>query len=442
LPNVDISEVELFDLDTEHLDGFALESPVAGSRWDTFSIQFGGWVIGRERRVFALELAGTGLDGTRLPVALDRPDVAETGLGIEVQGRCGFRVDVSALGLPTNFTFTVSAVLAGDVRVDIARVSGTREPLKIARSRLNPILVTSLGRTGSTLVMRLLSLHPEIAAYPLFRTEPKVASYWADVMLALTDPRSYLQPVRSMIRGPNWWLGEARLVEEDFDDPELKDWLGAQQVTEVASFCRDRIEDFYERVAEGDQKYFAEKCVPRPLPYATVLSEIFPDVREIVLVRDFRDMLCSIFAYSKRFGSPIFGRELADSDDEYVRGNLAAQVDLLASGWKRRSGSAFLLRYEDLILEPHETLSSLFEYLGLASDPATLEQMTEGFSYGKNAAGETHGTSLSARESIGRWRTDLDPALVAACEDAFADAFETFGYTPGAPLHAAADSHS
>ena len=332
---------------------------------------------------------------------------------------------MSTIGLPEHFSFEVSAVL-GEALVPVATIRGRRQRLRAVPSRTSPILVTTLGRTGSTLVMKLLSLHPDIAAYPLYRTEPKVASYWGEVMLALTDPRSYLQPVTSTIRGPNWWLGEQRPFDEAFDDPELMRWLGNDQVAETATFCRERIVAFYDRLAAEEEHpaYFAEKCVPRDPSYADILREMFPDMREIVLVRDFRDMLCSIFAYNERLGSQLFGRELADSDEAYIRGNLAAQVHLLARGWKQRSDSAFLLKYEDLIVNPAATIASLLDYLELDATEPVIDSLTAEVGTGS----ATHGTSGSPRDSIGRWRSDLDPELAVLCEEVLASAMETFGY--------------
>jgi hypothetical protein len=41
-----------------------------------------------------------------------------------------------------------------------------------------------------------------------------------------------------------------------------------------------------------------------------------------------------------------------------------------------------------------------------------------------------HKTSSDEAASIGRWRTDLPPALQDACDEAFAESLAAFGYEP------------
>jgi hypothetical protein len=433
MPNVEITQVRRIRTDPGQLVGFGFDSPAAGEAIRTHSIQFDGWVAGTQQRVTGLELKGPGLNHTHVPIGLDRPDIADSHPDIPIQGQpMGFRTSISTLGLPREFMFRVNAVLVDKRRIPLVQVIGKRERVQVDGSRHRPLLVTSMGRTGSSLVMKLLEVHPEVVVYPMWRTEPKIASYWADVMRALADPRSHLQPMTSIISGQHWWLGEGRRFDEDFRDPALREWLGSEQVAEVASFCRDRIEAFYDRLAgETMPAFFAEKCSPTDPAYADVLREMFPETREIILVRDFRDTLCSVKAYSERANTSLFGRQLDGKDAEYIRGNFADQVNLLTRGWKRRSESAFLLRYEDLILESQETLERLLDYLELDSSDLVLQALLAGFSQGDTQA--KHGTSSGARESIGRWRTDLDPALAELSDEVLADAMEVFGYLPSEP---------
>ena len=84
----------------------------------------------------------------------------------------------------------------------------------VAGLRDQPVLVNTIGRTGSSLVLRLLAEHSRILAYRPRAREVKLASYWADIFLALAEPRSYQQPISSMLRGAPWWLADARPFDE------------------------------------------------------------------------------------------------------------------------------------------------------------------------------------------------------------------------------------
>jgi hypothetical protein len=180
----------------------------------------------------------------------------------------------------------------------------------------------------------------------------------------------------------------------------------------------------------GRATYFAEKYLSgydsTGYDVQARIRELYPQAREIVLIRDYRDILCSILAYNARQGYAGYGRERVSSDKEYIQ-QLRFQALYALRSWKRQSAQTHLLRYEDLITKPVETLSALLESLALSGTSSTIEGML------RRASQEIPGmqelrTSSDPQESIGRWRRDLDPALQAVCQEAFGDILEEFGY--------------
>jgi hypothetical protein len=432
---VTVSDVEYFEPDEEALLGFWLDQPIAGSTSDVHALSFEGWALGREDPAVALQVSGSGLGAVSLPVGFPRPDVAELHPGIPWAARgSGFRAGIGTLGLPRRFELLLSLELKDKRTVPLATIRGRRNPLTPDKDRSGPqpILVTTVGRSGSSWVMELLGRHPRIVSYPPWRREVKAASYWAEVLLALGGPASYLQPVTSAQRTEHWWLGQGRQFDErPDDDPAIERLFGSTQVREAGRFCRSRINAFYRQVARsaGKQKprYFAEKCVPRSPAYAQVLREIYPGAREIFLVRDFRDVFCSILAFNERLGYPWFGREKVASDEEYARRVLSRNYQALVRGWNERSQSAFLLRYEDLVLEPESTLRSVLSFLNLGRADGLLGVLLDAPADERRKE-YRHGTSATAKDSIGRWRKDLEPSLKAVCNEAFGESLATFGY--------------
>jgi hypothetical protein len=434
LPLITISDVKLRDIDRETLVDFHLDEPAPGSESGLFTINFDGWAIGRHDPVVALELTGTGIGAVRLPVGFSRGDLADRYPGTPWASGGGFRVGLSALGLRPEFELLVSAVMGDERRIPTATVRGRRAALAVADSdepAVQPLLVTSLGRSGSSLTIELLAAHPQILTYPLWQGEVKAASYWAEVFATLGAPASYLQPVTSSFRGAPWWLGGNRLFDDRPSEPEIERWLGGSQVEDIGRFCKQRLDGFYAQVAalNGEQPfgYFAEKCAPRLPTYGRILGEIYPGTREIFLVRDFRDMLCSVFAFNERLGYHFFGRDQVATDEEYVREFLGRFARLLLDAWNDRSGSAYLLRYEDLLLKPRQTLRSVLAYLDLDRGPDVLELLLD--QPEDHARSFRHGTSVSTRESIGRWRKDLEPSLRPVCQETFEEVLATFGYS-------------
>ncbi len=155
-------------------------------------------------------------------------------------------------------------------------------------------------------------------------------------------------------------------------------------------------------------------------------SELYPNGRELFLVRDFRDMVCSMLAFNEQRGVSGFGRAEADTDVEFVN-TLGSQATSLAHAWERRRDRAHLVRYEELVLDPARALAGLLDHVGVDSRPETVRAMLGGLEEEIPELRE-HATSDSAQSSIGRWRTDLDAELAEACERAFGPALELFGY--------------
>jgi hypothetical protein len=94
---------------------------------------------------------------------------------------------------------------------------------------------------------------------------------------------------------------------------------------------------------------------------------------------------------------------------------------------RERGEAAHLVRYEDLIQKPEETLAGMMIYLGLdASDEsvaATLERA-------ESNSLDSHRTTEKASASIDRWKRDLSPELAAVCAEVLDPVLTEFGYEP------------
>jgi hypothetical protein len=307
-------------------------------------------------------------------------------------------------------------------------------------------LITTLGRTGSTAVIHALSSHPRIASYRPYRYETKIATYWIELLRSLSEPASYLRQLSHArnINDRRWWLGELgedqaverqtrRTIPRPLPDAGIQRWMGTQSVEAVTAFCHRSIDALYCEVTsylgKPEAAYFVEKYQPRP-GVSSLMWEIYPGAREIVLVRDFRDMVSSVFAFNAKRGFEAFGRDQRASDAEYIERNARNNALSLLAAWKRRSERAYLLRYEDFVLRPHDTIASVLEYVGVERDDEIVDAMLR--SAGEQSAeSEWHRTTADARASIGRWRQDLSPELRAVCERALSPVLEEFGYPSG-----------
>jgi hypothetical protein len=430
---VEILDVTQLQFGTEPLAGFSVDGPAAGNEASggaNYALDVRGWIVGRDVPAVAVELVHDGDVLWQVPLH-ERPDVAATG-GIDAPELCGFYATVNTLRLRREFTIGIEAVLADETRVEFATIGGRRATLSSSfEPRLAPLMVTTLGRTGSTIVVGMLARHPEVVAYPPFEDEPRVASYWAEVLLALSEPASYrrqLTPGRDL--DSTWWLGTQMPMPRARWPRALHDWTGAATVEALAGFCQERIESLYEVIASQldvrGPRYFAEKYwATSTIP--DLVWELYDHPREIFVVRDFRDMLSSMYAFDAKRGYPAFGRQRAPDHESHVVEQLEPRVDSLRRQWERRAERAHLVRYEQLVARPAETMEGVLAYLSLDASSETVESMTRTLT-ASTPGMEAHRTTPDANSSIGRWKQDLDPALQRLCESAFGPALETFGY--------------
>jgi Sulfotransferase family len=413
------------------LAGVGIDMPSFGATRATFDLEVRGWAVGRGSAPAGVEIAHGEEVLARAPIEIERPNVAAAHPATEAGDAVGFRTLVGLLRAPAEFELTVRVVTRAGEEIPVARLGGRRAEVRTGFvPSLEPLMVTTLGRTGSMMLMQMLEAHPEILVYRPFRYEQRVASYWIEVLLALAEPASWFRQVApaGSLDEPRWWLGEDGATPTGLRDEALQQWMGGEAVRELAEVSQTRIERLYGRLASRLEngpapRFFAEKYA---LGISHLVRELYPGAREIFLVRDFRDMVCSIIAFNKKRGVQGFGREAAASDLDYVA-SLGRWAEGLQTAYERRAGSAIVIRYEDLVLEPRPTLEAMLDHIGVDSGSGVLDAMVEALG---RELGELRGhrTSADPRSSIGRWREDLGDELGRACEESFGSALEAFGY--------------
>ena len=430
-PLVTVSRVIELPYSRELLVGAGLDLPMPGTPSNVYALIFEGWAVGRHSPAVGVEVSGEGYPEQSLPVSVRRPDLRKLDPDIKWAINGGFRAGISSLLLPEEFDLLVQIRLEDGSRTPLARVIGRRRPFAMADEHLlRPIMLNTLGRTGSTWVTALLGAHPDVVAFRPYAYEARVASYWAEILAALSEPQSYLQSIAGDVYGWDWWTGRGRVSpqEEMTRDPDIERYLGQENVQQLAEFARERIAAFYAQVARrpaDSLAYFVEKTLPTSVA-PDVLRQFYPGTKEVFLTRDPRDIAASTIAYNRKRGYPQFGRELVGSDEEFIRGPLREGVESLLDAWRRRSADSFLLRYEDVVQWPRVVLEDVFEYVGVDSSDAILDEVLENAE--RPQARELHQTSESVAASLDRWRTDLSPELQAAADEALGELAEQFGY--------------
>jgi hypothetical protein len=412
--------------ENDYLHGSNVDSPGEGFAGDSYGLTIDGWVLSRRLAVEHVEVLHDERQIITVPLDVERPDIASGFPEVEGAERSGYRATISSLKLAPEFELVLRAKLEDDTRLPLARLRGHRRRLPASTAdEIQPLMVNTIGRSGSTLMVTLLSSHPDVVAFSPFIKDARVSTYWVNVLQDLAEPSSYLAPFDPPdLDSPHWWLGSGG---GKLGAPEIEYWLGGEGVESLAGLCRGQIEAFYRRLAgERRPQYFVEKYLPHQVA-PDVLAEIYPRAREVILVRDFRDILCSVIAFNRKRGWDAFGRSEGGDDAEYVRTSMRQSVAVLAARLQAEAARPRLVRYEDLVLDAEPTLTELFADLGLTNDPevvrATIQRAEE-----DTAAMHHHRTTSDPAASIGRWRHDLPEEIAAVCNEELGPWLSEFGY--------------
>lgn len=280
-----------------------------------------------------------------------------------------------------------------------------------------PILLSTMGRSGSTLLMAVLAQHPQIVVAGRRPFEVEMGCYYAYALRAMTaagDHERSLRADRITATEGRFHLGFNPYFEPSFakyfhDLETLPKFINRRVASRLVTAFKGIMLDYYEMVADDQDKpyplYFAEKSLPEADARLGVRF-MFRNCKEIALVRDLRDALCSFMA----FGNLSFQESLDDLRSSSVRFlEIAAQPD----------PSIHFIRYEDLVLRQQETYAALARFLGVSDFPYDQQQLGKLFS--------DHATTRSPADSIGRWQRDLTSEQLAQC-GFFRPFLERFGY--------------
>ncbi|OBI53705.1 sulfotransferase [Mycobacterium sp. E796] len=429
---IEISEVALCPIDdliTAANVDYPPTGPVDGYVFEVF-----GWVVGKAP---IAEVQFVHEESVIACCELDvwRPDIAET---FGSSSQAGFWKAIGTVGLAAAFTVEVWVVFQDGRRREIAKIRGTQQLTSAFIPSMQPIIVTSIGRSGSTRLVRMLAEHPDIIVEERFPYETFVCSYWMHFMHVLAAPADTsqdeswqfwaLDPKR-LPPCPYYFLPEVHVpyFYQPLAYPTPAEHVAVErwyfdQVEEFARVAQAAVESFYREYARTRKRttpaFFVEKSLLVPTGHIRpIMRQLYPRGREIFLLRDPRDRLASVLAFNAFRGYHEFGRQLVDTDEQYVDVIRMETLSLIQM-WKSTSRREPLVRYEDLIRSPTKQIRAMLDALELDSSANIVKAMVKAGDEGTDNVKE-HRTSPDARSSIGRWKRDLEPRLQEICDEAF-----------------------
>ena len=175
------------------------------------------------------------------------------------------------------------------------------------RQGLGAIMVTAPGRSGTTLMMSRLAQSPQICVAETPPFEVRHISYWATVVSTLMRAADYERSMHpDQLEGDGFKVGSNpfshQLYSGAFQSQEIAiEYFNAYCLAEFDDLARKLIVEYYLRVRDDQSKQtaslFAEKCNNLHRPTRLFARRVFPNLKEILLIRDPRDLLCSQLSY-------------------------------------------------------------------------------------------------------------------------------------------------
>lgn len=371
-----------------------------------------GWAVDTDRPDVPVEIViqVNGAQHGRCMADLERPQLAAA-LGQNFSGRHEFRYSFTP-ALATRFDTPIVVIVAGSrgllengIRVLPGSTSGY--------ASLSPVMLTSRGRSGTTMLMNEFSHHAEIVVGNTYPYEVKHAAYYAAAHRVVALPPPVDNPDFAEAAEKTWTI-----CGNPANRPDISESLGGPRMGHLfQQAIPRRLSDlFREFVVEAYGVMAVEQGKPDPRFFAEKTSladnvrhgirNMFGAVREIVLIRDPRDYMCSAKAFWHHSSRAVLDL-------------LAITMPAFEAIHQNAGPDTIFIRYEDLIGNPIDTRKHIYEFIGVAEIP-THAPPVETF--------DGHATSATPDASIGRWKQDLSPEELAACTRVCASYMDRFGY--------------
>jgi hypothetical protein len=241
-----------------------------------------------------------------------------------------------------------------------------------------PIVIGGSPRSGTTLLRRILDAHPRICSGP-------------ESSLFLPGR----VPVALLERG--YGIDAARI----------------RMMLRVSGSQAEFVETFFRTYRERLGKPRWSEKTPLNVWHLDWIWEHFPEARFVHVIRDGRDVACSMRLHPDR--RLVGGRMVEVSRHQSMESIVRRWVLSTGKGLRFRGDARYReVRYEELVRRPRETLEPLLAWLGEPFEAGMLAQRTEGEVIRRGAEFDAQGALVTS--SIGRWRRDLSRADIALFE--------------------------
>ncbi len=272
----------------------------------------------------------------------------------------------------------------------------------------NPVLIGGTGRSGSTILGRILARHPD-----LYLTDPEEVRFLANNPGMATALGMKNAGFPRSLRAKNLAQKAIKRSQGAYfkrpNDSGLQKWLTIDEMRELGDrylerFGKEPLEATREftyavmdKVAAPAEGRRWVDGTPANARVTDLIEPIYPDCQVVAIIRDGRDVAAS-------FVEQTFGpNEILESLREWGRRSLRMHQAVQ----RCRPGRILTIDMLDMVQNAREeSLQQVCEHLDIPVDPGMMQWFAENVSV--------------ERAHVGRWRTQFDAETTQRIEDLYA----------------------
>jgi hypothetical protein len=258
-----------------------------------------------------------------------------------------------------------------------------------------PIFIGGAGRSGTTLLRVMLDAHPGVYCGPELKVLPQIAQLY--------------QGLTTHYAG----------VMQSFDNSPA----------DVQLLFRELIEGLLANsLRRAGKPRWAEKT-PHNITVMLPLGAIFPDARFLHLIRDGRDVVCSLVTMD-------WMKAGTDKKVDYVQniGSAARYWRNIVQAARQQAahpslaGRVLEVRYEALVADPEGTLRQVLQFVDEPWDAAVLSYHQKSREHEPTESSTQQANRPIYDKAVGRWRTDMTYNDKVAFKVEAGDLLKELGY--------------
>ncbi len=268
-----------------------------------------------------------------------------------------------------------------------------------------PFFIFGCGRSGTSLLSRMLNQHPNLAVpyeSHLFNTFYPLLHYYGD--LSVTRNRE-------------------RLIRDILSIEVMRDWDPGLTFQEISKLVKkNNFHGIFDAImiawASKNNKIRWGEKTPSHIDYWEKIVDYWPAVKIVHIVRDGRDVALSLM-------NARFGPKTVYASARYWKRYLD-KVEILKRNYPE--DQIYSIKYEELIDNASEVLKGVCGFLGEEYSPLMLEFYTNDAPYRTDNENRKNLMKPVLKDNKNKWATKMSENEIRFFENAAGNYLELYGY--------------